>query len=312
MTRSRWCTRKFETPIERVRPSALHLLERVPRLDVAVLLRHRPVDEVQVDVLEAEPLERRVHRGEGLLRALVVVEQLRRDEELVARDAGVGDRLADAFLVAVDRRGVDVAVADLERVADDPLRLGRVDLEDAEAELGDGVAVVERESGHSCHAQKPRTAQKTSPTRSANRASASTSTRRRVNQSAMLTQSRCRKSSPAGFATASTICGRSITIDAPLVHQQVVRREVAVGEAGAGEGAHDRDHLVEVVAQLGASRHGTCARRGAAWPSVPMNSMSSSVPLTCTGYGTGAPTSYSRLSASNSACAQWPAASVRP
>ena len=37
-------------------PLALELLERLPGLDVAVLARHRPVDEVEVDVVESEPL----------------------------------------------------------------------------------------------------------------------------------------------------------------------------------------------------------------------------------------------------------------
>ena len=56
-----------------------------------------------------------------------------------------GDRRADALFVAVDRGGVDVAVADLERLAHGALGLVGRHLEDAVAELRDGVAVVEFE-----------------------------------------------------------------------------------------------------------------------------------------------------------------------
>jgi hypothetical protein len=54
-----------------------------------------------------------------------------------------------------------VAVADLERVGDDAGGLGRVHLEDAEAELRDGGAVVESEErgicvcNHIVHDSKP-------------------------------------------------------------------------------------------------------------------------------------------------------------
>jgi hypothetical protein len=43
-----------------------------------------------------------------------------------------------------------------------------------------------------------------------------------------------------------------------------------------------------------------------------MNSMSTSVSLTCTGYGTGAPISVSLLSAANSAYAHSTRATSRP
>ena len=42
------------------RPSLLELDEGPPRLDVAVVRGHRPVDQVEVDVLHLEPLEARV------------------------------------------------------------------------------------------------------------------------------------------------------------------------------------------------------------------------------------------------------------
>ena len=116
--------------------------------EVAVVERgQRPVDEEQVDLVEAErghgPVEGAA-RVVGLVEAVV---ELGGDVELVAGDAGGGDRLADALLVLVHLRGVDVAVADLERLGDDLGGVLRRDLEDAEAELGDLGAVVQGDRG---------------------------------------------------------------------------------------------------------------------------------------------------------------------
>ena len=52
----------------------------------------------------------------------------------------------DALLVAVGGGRVDVPVSDFEGVADDALRLVRIDEEHAESELGNAVAVIELES----------------------------------------------------------------------------------------------------------------------------------------------------------------------
>jgi hypothetical protein len=79
------------------------------------------------------------------------VVELARDVDVRAVDAGAGDAVADARLVAVHLGGVDVAVADGERALDRLWRLLRRDLEDAEAELRNRVAVVQgeiRNRGH--------------------------------------------------------------------------------------------------------------------------------------------------------------------
>jgi hypothetical protein len=105
------------------------------------------VDQVQIEHVEAELLHAGVERPQRRVVALVGVPQLGGDEQLVARDVGGGDRLAHLGLVAVDRRGVDVAVAELERLRDRVRRVGRRDLEDTEAELRDRDAVGERQRG---------------------------------------------------------------------------------------------------------------------------------------------------------------------
>src|SRR5690606_13405824 len=60
--------------------------------------------------------------------------------------------LTDAGLVAVHLGGVDVAVADLERFEDAVARGFRRHLPGAEAELGNGDAVVQGDGEHGSHA----------------------------------------------------------------------------------------------------------------------------------------------------------------
>ena len=63
----------------------LQLLERFPR--VQALAVHRPVQEIQVDVLEPQPLEADLEGAPGSVVALVIVPQLGGDEDLIARHA---------------------------------------------------------------------------------------------------------------------------------------------------------------------------------------------------------------------------------
>src|SRR5690606_29870548 len=86
----------------------------LPHVRAGLLVR-RPVHQPQVDVVEAQPRQRLVddaRRVVGLVRR-----QLGGHEDLLARQAGVGDRAADGLLVAVGAGGVDVPVADLQRRA---------------------------------------------------------------------------------------------------------------------------------------------------------------------------------------------------
>src|SRR5579875_186989 len=126
----------------------VHLLHRLPRLDEVADARQRPVHEEEVDVAEVERLEALLEgagSGVGVVEAVV---QLARDEDLATVDPGGTDGLADLLLVAVHLGGVDVAVADLEGRERRVLRLLGLDLEDAEPELGDLDAVVQRDGGN--------------------------------------------------------------------------------------------------------------------------------------------------------------------
>jgi hypothetical protein len=81
------------------------------------------VDQVQVEVVEAESGQRLLERSLGAVLAAVLDPQLGGDEQLVPRDAAVGDGPADGLFVPVRLRGVEVAVADGEGVGDGLLGL---------------------------------------------------------------------------------------------------------------------------------------------------------------------------------------------
>lgn len=130
------------------RRQLLHLLPRihiVPALMVLLQIRRvraaRPVDQVQVNIVEAEALEARVDAlGDALVPRVV---ELGGDPDLGARDAAVADAGADLGLVAVGERRVDVAVAVLEGREDGVVHLVRGRLPGAEADDGDLRARVE-------------------------------------------------------------------------------------------------------------------------------------------------------------------------
>ena len=76
----------------------MELGERLPGLHVLAAIRRRPVDQVQVDVLEPEAIEALVERAQRLVVALVGVEQLGGDEDLVTVEAAL--RMASPTLAS--------------------------------------------------------------------------------------------------------------------------------------------------------------------------------------------------------------------
>ena len=127
-------------------PHPLQLRELLEGLHVGPVLRPRPVHKVQVHEIQVQALERLlVGLGHALL---IVVPQLRGHEQLFTGDVasldGVVDRLAHLDLVVVQRSGVDVAVAQLDRGSHDRFHLIARQLVRAQAEEGEIVAVVQR------------------------------------------------------------------------------------------------------------------------------------------------------------------------
>ena len=97
-------------------PVEVERLERAPRLLVRALpfglgaLRSGPVDEVQVDVVEVQLGARFLERLERRIVAAIGVPHLRGDEQVLARYASRGERLAYRALVVVGCRRVDMAI----------------------------------------------------------------------------------------------------------------------------------------------------------------------------------------------------------
>ena len=85
---------------------------RLPGVDVLVDPGQRPVDEVQVDVLQPQIAPRLLEGGQRLLVAVVAARHLGRHEDVLPRHAGAGDAPAGAGLVAVVQRGVHEPVAE--------------------------------------------------------------------------------------------------------------------------------------------------------------------------------------------------------
>ena len=97
-------------------PLVLQLDQRLPRLDILVLPRHRPVDQEHVDPVEPELLHRVVERLQRLVAHMRAVAELRGDEEILARHACALDGLPDALFVVVALGGIDRAIARLDPV----------------------------------------------------------------------------------------------------------------------------------------------------------------------------------------------------
>ena len=70
-----------------------------PGLDVLIPARLGPMDQIQVDVLESEPLEAFLQGLDGSCVAMGIVVALGRDEDLIARQPGGAERLADSMLI---------------------------------------------------------------------------------------------------------------------------------------------------------------------------------------------------------------------
>ena len=107
------------------------------------------MDEIQVNTVKPKFPQRAIDRVVRQLRALISIPEFGRHIQFVAGNTGRGERAPNARLIAVGLRCVDVAVSNLKRFTHHALGVFRLDLEGAEAELGDAGAVVERDGGNS-------------------------------------------------------------------------------------------------------------------------------------------------------------------
>ena len=109
------------------------------------------MNQKQVDVIRAQRAQCGVERAARVVRPVIPVVELAGDEHLTAVQAGIADPLADFLFIAVHLGGVDMPVPNLERRTHCGGGLIRFDLEDAETQLRDRVAVVERDRWDRTH-----------------------------------------------------------------------------------------------------------------------------------------------------------------
>mmetsp|Transcript_36305 Transcript_36305/g.79275 ORF Transcript_36305/g.79275 Transcript_36305/m.79275 type:complete len:298 (-) Transcript_36305:42-935(-) len=115
---------------------------------------HRPMNQVQVQVLQLQRLETLHQSGLHRLRAVPGVPQLACDEHFLSLDAGGKPSLkpvAHLILIQVDKCGVDVPVPHLESMPHSGLHLTRLRLPGAQTQqrhLGPGVQSGAHGGGH--------------------------------------------------------------------------------------------------------------------------------------------------------------------
>src|SRR5215467_8547844 len=83
----------------------------------------RPMDQVEIHVVEAELARASVKGAKRAVVAVVAVPQLGGDKDAVPRYCALSDRFANILLVAVDVSGVEVAIAHRQRIQHGLLRL---------------------------------------------------------------------------------------------------------------------------------------------------------------------------------------------
>ena len=109
----------------------------------AIVLRALPVDEVEVELLEAELGHARVERPHRFVVAVVRVPQLGRHINRLPRQTALRQRRRRLCLIGIHRSTVDMPIADPQGLGGGLLGLRRRYLPQPEADLRNGRAVVE-------------------------------------------------------------------------------------------------------------------------------------------------------------------------
>jgi len=123
-------------------------VEVLHRPPLAVVVAVRLVDQIQIEVVQAQAPKRCLERPLGVVLAGVLDPEFGGDEQLLAGNTALRDRPPYRLLVVVPGGGVDRAISGCERVADRLLRLLRRNLEHAESENRHLNPVVQGNSLH--------------------------------------------------------------------------------------------------------------------------------------------------------------------
>jgi hypothetical protein len=83
------------------------------------------MDEIEVEIVELELPQARFERWSNVLGGMGIVPELAGDPHIlslgIASSKGVGQRTADLLFVLIDRRAIDVPIADFDRCAHGPV-----------------------------------------------------------------------------------------------------------------------------------------------------------------------------------------------
>ena len=121
----------------------LDFQQRLPGFDVLVDRGERPVNEIQVEMVESEIIQRRVKGHTRRIIALIAVAQLGCDEHF-AGHAGGFERVTDFTFVVIGSGCVNMTVADLQCLFNGLLCGRSGDLEDSESDLRNRNGIGER------------------------------------------------------------------------------------------------------------------------------------------------------------------------
>jgi hypothetical protein len=127
----------LETPIKRA-PFFFQRDQRAPAIKVAASARHRPMDQIKVNVIEAQAPQAFVASAQRFIVSMLAVPQFCGDENFFARHARIVQPFADASFVAVNSGGVDQAIAYCERSGNSGGGFFIRGLPSAESELRNG------------------------------------------------------------------------------------------------------------------------------------------------------------------------------
>jgi hypothetical protein len=116
-----------------------HIAVLVSRILIGAGFEGEPgVDEIEIEIVEAQPLETTVERRTNTLRSVIGVPNLRRHEQLVPGDVSAGESgpqsFADLPLVPVTLGAIEVPESGLQRVAGGDPRRVRIGYEGAESQ----------------------------------------------------------------------------------------------------------------------------------------------------------------------------------
>jgi hypothetical protein len=100
------------------------------------------MDQIQIEIVGAEPLNARVECPQRAVITLVWIRQFGHHVQLVARHVGIGERAPGLSLVTVGRRGVYMPITGAQRRSYRLLGVLRSNFEDTKADGGDRIAVV--------------------------------------------------------------------------------------------------------------------------------------------------------------------------